>query len=74
MDNLEKTGGGFSTTPPAGRRLKDNVFTAEPETLGELKDKIAKEIGKIDAATLERVMESVLSRLFLRGSQRGPPD
>ena len=38
------------------------MFATNPQTLAELKKNIAEEIGRIDAATLERVMEIVLSR------------
>ena len=41
---------------------KEKVFATNSQTLAELKDKITEEIGRIDAATLERVMESMLSR------------
>ena len=42
--------------------LEEEVFETNPQTLAELKDKITEEIGRINAATLERVIESVLSR------------
>ena len=42
--------------------LKEKVFASNPKKLAELKDKITEEIRRIDATTLERVMESVLSR------------
>ena len=42
--------------------LKEKVFASNSQTLAELKDKITEEIGRIDAATLERAMEGVLSR------------
>ena len=42
--------------------LKEKVFATNPPTLAELKDKITEEIGRTDAATLERAMEGVLSR------------
>ena len=38
------------------------MFAADPQILAELKDKIVEKIGRIDAAALERAMESVLSR------------
>ena len=44
------------------------MFAADPE----LKDKIAEEIGRIDAATLERIMESVLSRARFCVAHYGP--
>ena len=41
---------------------KDKVFATNSQTLAELKDKITEEIGRIDAATMERAMEGMLSR------------
>ena len=40
----------------------EKVFATKPQTLAELKGMITEEIGRINAATLESVMESVLSR------------
>ena len=42
--------------------LNEKVFATNSQTLAELKDKITEEIRRIDAATLERAMEGVLSR------------
>ena len=50
------------TAPDLWGYLKEKVFATNPQTLAKLKDKITEEIGRIDAATLERAMEGVLSR------------
>lgn len=42
--------------------LKEKSFASDSKTLGNLKEKIREEVESISAATLERVMESVVSR------------
>ena len=44
-----------------GRGLKEKVLAADLQTLAERKDKIAEKFRRIDAATLEGVLESALS-------------